>query len=241
MLFDSYVMMDWSGGNGRRAGKADCIWIAHGPATAAAPTAVSPGSRTEAEDLLRGLLLPFAQSGAGRVLVCADFAYGYPAGFASLIAGTSGRSAPPWRLVWQHLASLLRDDLGTKPGRRPTNESNRFDVANAINAAGGSVPGPFWCLFSPGSQASVPQGRPPQPFRTPSGPMDPLRITDLRASSDTPFRLFGTGSVGSQVITGIPRLEKLRFDPDLAASSAVWPFETGWAPEGGECVRAPAG
>lgn len=29
-LFDAYVMIDWSGGDGRRAGKADCLWIAQG-------------------------------------------------------------------------------------------------------------------------------------------------------------------------------------------------------------------
>ena len=57
-----------------------------------------------------------------------------------------------------------------------------------------------------------------------------LRITDRRAKSNTPFRLFGTGSVGSQVLTGIPRLESLRSDPEFAPCSAVWPFETGWAP-----------
>jgi hypothetical protein len=27
-------MVDWSGGNGRRSGRLDCIWIAHGPAVA---------------------------------------------------------------------------------------------------------------------------------------------------------------------------------------------------------------
>jgi hypothetical protein len=42
------------------------------------------------------------------------------------------------------------------------------------------------------------------------------------------FRLFGTASVGSQSLTGIARLHRLRNDPKLAAVSAVWPFETGW-------------
>jgi precorrin-8X/cobalt-precorrin-8 methylmutase len=36
-------------------------------------------------------------------------------------------------------------------------------------------------------------------------------------------------SLGGQSITGIPHLYSLRNDPELAASSAVWPFETGWA------------
>lgn len=48
-----------------------------------------------------------------------------------------------------------------------------------------------------------------------------------------PFHLFGTGSVGSQVLTGIPRLRSIRFDPRFAECSAVWPFETGWAPPSG--------
>ena len=55
------------------------------------------------------------------------------------------------------------------------------------------------------------------------------RLTDKRARSGSPFRLFGTASVGSQSLTGIARLHQLRNDPKLAAISAVWPFETGWA------------
>ena len=56
-----------------------------------------------------------------------------------------------------------------------------------------------------------------------------LRLTDKRARSGSPFRLFGTASVGSQSLTGIARLHQLRNDPKFAAISAVWPFETGWA------------
>jgi hypothetical protein len=72
-----------------------------------------------------------------------------------------------------------------------------------------------------------------QPFACAGGAIDARRITDRRARSDTPFRLFGTGSVGSQVLTGIPRLESIRFDPQFSPCSAVWPFETGWAPMSG--------
>jgi precorrin-8X/cobalt-precorrin-8 methylmutase len=35
--------------------------------------------------------------------------------------------------------------------------------------------------------------------------------------------------VGSQTLTGIPRLHELRFAPEFVSQSAVWPFETGWA------------
>jgi hypothetical protein len=232
-LFDAYVMVDWSGGDRRRAGKSDCIWMAHGAWDAAAPATESPPSRTEAERALRTFLLPFVGSKNERapnrrVLVCADFGYGYPSGFASLLPRSGDDSLPPWRRVWTYLKQHLQDDLGTKPGGKPTNRSNRFDVAGAINAAASApeCPGPFWCLFRAGSRACIPQNKPAQPF----GGVHALRITDKRAKSDTPFRLFGTGSVGSQVLTGIPRFESLRSDPDLAPHSVVWPFETGWAP-----------
>ena len=79
-LFDWCAMVDWSGGNGRRALKPDAIWIAHGPFTADQPTIEAPASRSEAEALLKGLLQPFASTIApSRALVCFDFAYGYGA------------------------------------------------------------------------------------------------------------------------------------------------------------------
>jgi precorrin-8X/cobalt-precorrin-8 methylmutase len=234
-LFDNYVMVDWSGGNRRRAGKQDCIWITHGPAAAGSPTTVSPPSRTEAEHIVRSQLQPVVASKKGRVLLCADFGYGYPAGFASLLPKPVSGGLPPWRIIWQYLRKHVQDDLGTKPGRQPTNRNNRFEVASAINSAASSSAshGPFWCLFKPGSYPCVPQKQPPQPFACTTGTIASRRITDKRASSDTPFRLFGTGSVGSQVLTGIPRLESIRFDPEFANCSVVWPFETGWAPAAG--------
>jgi precorrin-8X/cobalt-precorrin-8 methylmutase len=230
-LFDAYIMMDWSGSDRRRAGRQDCIWIAHGPSTATVPSTVSPPSRTEAEQFIRAQLQSIVAAKKRRVLFCADFGYGYPAGFASSLSTSVSGEVPPWRVVWQYLKNHIQDDLATKPGRQPTNRSNRFEVASAINAAVSSraSPGPFWCLFKPGSYDCVPQKRPP-PLLCAGGKIDPLRITDKRAKSDTPFRLFGTGSVGSQVLTGIPRLESIRFDPEFARCSAVWPFETGWAP-----------
>jgi precorrin-8X/cobalt-precorrin-8 methylmutase len=233
-LFDAYLMVDWSGGNSRRSEKQDCIWIAHGPATVTCPNTFSPPSRTEAERIIRSLLQSIVTSN-GRVLLCADFGYGYPAGFASLLQKFVPTGLPPWRTVWEYLTEQVQDDLRTKPSAKPTNCSNRFEVANAINAAvsSPSFRGPFWSLYKSGAYACVPQKRPTQPFTCATAKIASLRITDGRAKSDTPFRLFGTGSVGSQVLTGIPRLHSIRFDPRVARCSAVWPFETGWAPATG--------
>src|SRR5687768_12990740 len=100
-LFDTYVMVDWSGGNRRRGGRTDCIWIAHGGDTSSAPATESPRSRTEAEQVLRSILRADLAAGAHRVLVAADFAYGYPRGFASLLPAAD-EGAPAWQVVWQY-------------------------------------------------------------------------------------------------------------------------------------------
>ena len=121
------------------------------------------------------------------------------------------------------------------PRRRakPSNRSNRFEVANQLNALLSPGPrgaGPFWCASPDAGCPYIPQHRPPEPFQTAQGyAVKGLRLTDNRARSGSPFRLFGTASVGIQSLTGIARLHDLRNDTRLAAVSAVWPFETGWA------------
>lgn len=52
------------------------------------------------------------------------------------------------------------------------------------------------------------------------------------------WKLFTTGSVGSQMLVGIPRLEALRADARLRSVSRVWPFETGFGPAVG-AARGP--
>ncbi|MBZ0271902.1 hypothetical protein K8I61_07675 [bacterium] len=139
---------------------------------------------------------------------------------------------PAWRIVWDAIEDELDDDIGTLPGRIATNRSNRFAVASNFNArvARGNSTGPFWCQANKGEFTNIPQCRPDPPFAAQSRETkDGLRLTDRRAESTSPFRLFGTGSVGSQILTGIPRLAALRFDEGLAKCSSVWPFETGWA------------
>lgn len=238
--FDAYVMIDWSGGNSRRCWKNDCIWIARGARELREPETLSPASRTDAESEIRKTIAAYVASSAGarRVLVCADFGYGFPRGFATLLP-PSGHA--PWRVVWEYLRQHVVDDMDGRDGGRPTNRSNRFEVASAINGlavTAGASPGPFWCLPSANGHRHITQGQPPKLFAWKGGSFGQKRITDRRAGSDTPFRLFGTGSVGSQILTGIPRLAKLRFDPGLAPSSVVWPFESGWAPSSGQWLSA---
>jgi precorrin-8X/cobalt-precorrin-8 methylmutase len=233
-LFDFYLMVDWSGGARLRGARSDTIWIAHGPILADVPLTDSPFSRTEAVRLIHSLLLNQIES-KRRVLVCFDFAYGYPVDFAAALQAAIGKSDRdlPWLVVWQYLSEQITDDEGTRAGAKPSNRSNRFEVANRINALlspDHDAPGPFWCV-SPGSSCPyISAKRPREPFQTAQGyTVKGLRVTDKRARSGSPFRLFGTASVGSQSLTGIARLHQLRNDPELSAVSAVWPFETGWA------------
>lgn len=233
-LFDCYIMVDWSGAARRRGGRSDTIWIAFGPRTADAASTVSPHSRTEAIELVESILDKTITS-KQRVLLCFDFAYGYPVDFAAALQAATGRSDGdlPWITVWQYLSEQIRDDENTAPDAKPSNRSNRFEVANRINALLSpslKAAGPFWCTAPESPCQYIPQRRPPEPFQAAQGYMvKGLRLTDKRARSGSPFRLFGTASVGSQSLTGIARLHQLRNEPKLAARSAVWPFETGWA------------
>jgi precorrin-8X/cobalt-precorrin-8 methylmutase len=233
-LFDFYVMVDWSGGARRKAGRSDAIWIAHGARTVDTPLTRSPHSRTEAISLIQSILTK-AISSKRRVLLCFDFAYGYPVDFAAALQAATGRSERdlPWIIAWDYLSEHIEDDEGTALGAKPSNQSNRFELANRINALLSPTPeaaGPFWCAAPDSLCPYIPQKRPPEPFQTTQGYLvKGLRLTDKRARSGSPFRLFGTASVGSQSLTGITRLHQLRNDPKLAAVSAVWPFETGWA------------
>jgi hypothetical protein len=233
-LFDFYIIVDWSGGARRRGGRSDTIWIAHGLIAADAPLTNSPFSRTEAVRLI-DLLLAQQIEAKRRVLLCFDFAYGYPVDFAAALQAATGKSDRdlPWLLTWQYLSEQIKDDEGTAPGAKPNNRSNRFEVANQINAFLSTDPnaaGPFWCASSEAAYLYIPQRRPSEPFQTAQGyAVKSLRLTDKRARSGSPFRLFGTASVGSQSLTGIARLHQLRNDPKFAPVSAVWPFETAWA------------
>ena len=139
----------------------------------------------------------------------------------------------PGLIVWRYLSDAIKDDEGTVPCARPSNRSNHFEIANQINALFSLDPnsaGPFWCASEEAAYQYIPQNRPRQPFQTAQGYLvKAFRLTDLRPRSGSPFRLFGTASVGSQSLTGIARLHELRNDPQLSAASVVWPFETGWA------------
>lgn len=226
MNFDAFVMIDWSAANrrGRRGGEPNGIWVAL--AEGGAPAQVVPhATRGEATTAVTATLRRLRDAGA-RVLVGWDLVLGYPEGTAAAI-GADAAGSLPWRATWEVLCAQIVDD--------EENRSNRFAVAAALNRRMGLPPGPFWGLpQQAGPRPGLLPTKSPFPHALPSGRvLTEYRAVErmLRAAGHKPksaWQLYGAGSVGSQGLTGIPRVAALRADPMLAEVSAVWPFETGF-------------
>lgn len=161
-----------------------------------------------------------------RVLIGFDFAYGYPHGLAEAL-GLTG-SEPPWRRIWKELASRIQD--------AENNANNRFQVAADLNALMGV--NVFWgCPPGQVYETLFPTSTPFPVEVRPGLQLSKYRLTDgvLRRRGKTGiqegWKISYPGSVGGQILTGIPVLEKIRFASDLEPISRVWPFETGFTSE----------
>jgi hypothetical protein len=63
----------------------------------------------------------------------------------------------------------------------------------------------------------------------PFGPLERLRrVERLAVGSQETWKIRGIGSVGGQILAGMPYLSKLYADPLLCHHSEVWPFTTGF-------------
>jgi molybdopterin molybdotransferase len=206
MEFDTILMVDWSGGNdtGRRPRK-DAIWAAVARQGEAGIPRVYLRNRTVAVEWLSDLLGAELRAGR-RVLAGFDFPFGYPSGFAERLTGTADPLA-----VWGWMAEHLED---------APKGNNRFDLAGRINAMFPGT-GPFWFNATGREIAHLPhKGR----GRDGHG-MAERRAVEMRAKgSFTCWQMGGAGAVGSQVMTGMAALEKLR--RAFPGEVAVWPFET---------------
>ena len=210
-MFDAYLMVDWSANSSPKFG-ADSLWYCLLEPTEGRLVTVNPGTRELAFEDVRRYLRDLVER-RRRTLVGFDFPYGYPAGTSESLGLTQGAA---WRSMWDTLRDLVEDGAN--------NRNNRFAVATELNGAMTTGPAPFWGC--PPGQAG--------PFLGPTRPKPwPPEIPELRLADravtgpKSVWQLYGAGSVGSQALTGIPRLAVLRDDPDLAAVSQVWPFETG--------------
>jgi precorrin-8X/cobalt-precorrin-8 methylmutase len=177
----------------------------------------NPATRHAAESALADLLAAERASGR-RVLVGFDFPFGYSRGFAQRLGHAD------WRGVWGEIARLVEDGAD--------NANNRFAAAAALNARVSGRCFPFWGCPEGRACATLAMTRPLYPAEG----IEEKRLIERRVSGPQPvWKLAGIGSVGSQALTGIPVVARLR---RRFAEARIWPFETGLAAPGAPLVLA---
>ncbi|MDF1873860.1 molybdopterin-binding protein [Vannielia sp.] len=204
-MFDTFVMVDWSGGNDRgKAAKKDAIWMA----------VARRGGGVEEPEYLRNRAVAEAAIGAvikaelaaeRRVMMGFDFPFGYPRGFAEALCGE-----PDPMALWDWLEARIEDT--------PTG-NNRFDLAGQINMKLTGGCGPFW---GNGLKRDVSGLLRKKGGREPRF-AERRAVEELAKSAFTCWQLSGAGAVGSQVLMGLPVLARLR--RRFAGEVAVWPFD----------------
>lgn len=206
--FDTFVVVDWSARSTPSPKKPskDSIWI--GVAHQGEVKCTYHRTRDAAMQALTQLF--DAEISAGRRVIAGfDFPFAYPRGFARRVAGSDDPLA-----LWSALASKVEDN--------PDNSNNRFEVARALNGLFDGV-GPFW-----GCPANVADAALPAKGTLRHGHLLPekrgVEFAPGLGRAQPCWKLFTTGSVGSQALLGIPRLEALR--ARYGAKLAVAPFQT---------------
>jgi molybdopterin molybdotransferase len=223
--FDQALVVDWSAAGVPTTG-ADSIWIARGALHQGGRTqSKNFATRFEAAAALERRLSQALEQGK-RTLVAIDVSFGFPAGAVRLL-GLPGR--PPWRALWSALEEQISDDA--------VNKNNRFELADAWNAACGMQV--FWgrpVAASFDHLRHLPLRKVEVAGLAPN-PLPRLRTCEELAGPGviSNWMLIGKGAVGGQMLTCLPMLERLRqrFGPALK----VWPFE-GLGDPGGQILMA---
>ena len=206
MRFDEVIILDWSAASRPVQGK-DSIWIgqARRGHAGGGEAPVNPPTRQAAMEILADRIAT-ARAAGRRVLVGADFPFGYPRGLAWALTGRAGALS-----LWSWLGREVVDG--------PDNANNRFVLAARINAALPGV-GPFWGRPAGLTLPELPEKgslRRDMPFA------ERRAVEALEPRAQPGWKLYTTGSVGSQALLGVARLAGLR--AGLGADCAVWPFE----------------
>ncbi len=208
-MFDRVIAVDWSARStpSPRKPVRDAIYICiQGPGRVAHPT--YHRTRFAAMQVVYAALDRALRAGE-RVFLGFDFGIGYPAGFSQTLTGQ-----PDALAVWDWLEAQITDN--------PDNANNRFEIAAAINARFDGV-GPFWgCPPGRDSPELPAKGS----LRHGHGLPDRRAVEQVVRTAQSSFKLFTTGSVGSQSLLGLPYLARLR--RRYGAALLVWPLQSGW-------------
>jgi hypothetical protein len=119
--------------------------------------------------------------------------------------------------VWNEIARLIED--------RNDNDNNRFIVAALLNERVSGDAFPFW--GRPVRMESDFLGPKHHRRHIEDGLLEKRLIDEWMVGAQPCWKLIGTGSVGGQVLTGLPVVRALRDDPRWSDGARVWPFETG--------------
>ncbi len=221
MLFDRFIVVDWSARNAPSPAKPhkDAIWLAEGKAASDRTTVKYFRTRQACYQYLIKRLHTCVKA-KERVFVGFDVSYAYPCGTAKAIGL---KTKPRWKAIWELLYRLVSDD--------EKNNNNRYVVGGELNRRIGAALGPFWGTTS--YQSGIFLG-PKKDFQYPvvtrKAELAEKRIVETRHKGMQPaWKLAYTGSVGSQALMGIPYLYRLRFEDKLLRNhSLVWPYESGF-------------
>ena len=173
----------------------------------------NPATRYRAKRALADLLATPTARGE-RAVLGFDFPFGYPAGFAHRL----GLAGVPWRALWDEIAAQLSRMAKTIATTASRSARASISAFPASTFRSGDVR----------SGATYEHLGPRHHGGHEAGELAEKRLIDRWMVGAQPcWKLAYTGSVGSQVLTGIPVVRALRDDPRWADRARIWPFETG--------------
>ena len=218
MLFHTHIIVDWSAKSkpSRATPEKNAIWWAVARVDGDSVTVCEPEyARTRHCALQRLARLIAEELDSGRrLLVGFDFPFGYPKGVAAHLTGEACALT-----LWDWLAERIND--------QPDNTNNRFEVAARINdEAYPGCGGPFWGRHHRWFCRTISTNRPACTGQQ-CHPREHRIADECAQNAKTVWQLWGAGSVGSQVLLGLPALKRLIEAPGIARRAAVWPFQTG--------------
>jgi len=209
-----HIAVDWSARSQPSPKKPnpDACWLAWGTPGDTPDDAPPPEYfRTRAACEARVAELTHAHTGPA--LIGFDFPFAYPR------AHDGAQALPTGRELLAFLTERIADD--------DTNRNNRFEVAAELNAEiaarFGEPHGPFWgCPNTFRDARLLPTKRPVRTIAEFRAVESHVRTT-TKLAIQSAWKLYTTGSVGSQALLGLPAVGRLL---DAVGDRArLWPFE----------------
>ncbi len=204
-MFNGYIMTNWSGASSRvyRTSSIFVVSLIDGK-----EEVKDFSTRARAHDYIT-CIMDKASKNKKRLLLCFDFAFGYPA------KAYDELGCKNWEKLWELINTEIDDS--------DSNKNNRFDVANKLNLLFAGE-GPFW--GKPANYTQYKNILTNRPKRFAKGSNDPLQFRTIEThipNAKSVWQLAYNGCVGSKTLMGIPALQKLKEHKEI--DCVIWPFE----------------